>query len=155
MANTPREAENEVLKRAEENILRAYRVAGENAKGRSEYEKNLRTDMLMKERIRIRQLLALTYSDFKGGATKADALGIRDAWGDFIDELYGVESVDFDQANMEEEVAEGSHEVAQTRLMIERSGPAARAFLATRRVYQVADEALARCAHSILSGARA
>lgn len=155
MANTPRDVTEKVLERGEESILRAFRVAGENVTGRTSYEKNLRADLVMKQRIRIRQLLALMYADCKGGASKADVMGIRDAFGGFIEDMYGEEKLDCDTVNMAEEVAEGPHEIAQMRLMQEKSGPAAREFLRVNRAYEVANDRVERFAHNILSGARA
>lgn len=120
------------------------------------YVKNLVADLISKMRLAaIRQLLAIIYDARKRGTPKANALAFADEWRAVTEAMYGEESLDENAVNMAEEIAEGPHEVTQMRLMQEKSGPAARAFLSANRAYEAANDRLERFAHNILSGARA
>jgi hypothetical protein len=63
------------------------------------------------------------------------------------------EAFDLDAACINEEQNEGPHEVAQIRLMVDRSAPAAIDYLAKRRRYIESTEPVARAAQAILGGA--
>lgn len=157
--NTARVPATLELARYEKRLIQSLKEVrgGCTRPSKDTYVNNLVADLISKGRLAcVRQLLAIIYNAKARGTPKASARAFADEWLAVIEDMYGEAPAESpDAVNIAEEAAEGPHEVAQMRLMVERSGQAARAFLSANRFYCVANEGVVRYARRILTGGAA
>jgi hypothetical protein len=154
--NTPNPPKSLALARDERQIMDALRIARASTvrPARDSYVQQLATDMLTKGRLTgVRQILAILRDAFDRGAPESELLAVPDELTAIIarwhEEKRGMLPIDLASAHLDEEVAEGAKDCAETILAHQPSPGAAQRFLRATAAYDVADNKLVECARRI------
>ena len=156
MSNTPKPLPTRELELYEARLLDAIKLGldGCEEPSRDTYCKNLVRDLLDKRRLTGgRQIIALMGDMKARKGSRAYARAIGEELIAIADELFEEEPIDLNTAFLEEETAEAEKDIAEARLITERSRPAALALLNASRKYAVKNERLTKSARAFLHGA--